>query len=627
MKDASIDFETRSLVDIKLGAWRYAEDPSTEILCMAWQLPGMKSPGLWWPKTDPFPIALREHVQAGGTVRAFNAEFELAIWTHHLAQYHGPLRLDQLRCTQAEGHAMALPSKLEECGLALGVAEKHLKDPQGKKLIQYLCRPFRGKFREDPVRLAALGDYCIQDVVAENSIMRKVRRLSTIELNTWRLTLDMNRKGMPVNMDLVRRMGKRVAEQQALGVAECVAITGGIKPSQREQLLLWLQERGVDIEDMQKQTLERAVANFDHDGPHPDACRVMNLRLLVNQTSLAKLKKLPLAVCADATMKGLFAYHAASTGRYASRGGFNTQNLPRGTFETVEQYIEVLRNIEGATLGDLVSVLRAVFQFDITSVDYSQIETRVILWMAGDEAGLQEFRENLDPYKTMAARIYLATYDAVEKWQRQIGKSAVLGAGYQLGWRGYIAYCDKQDIVVDQETAVRAIDTFRSKYRKVEKAWKNFQTAGVRAIDNPGTAFHTNRCQLQVRHGYLWLKLPSGREIAYKDPVLKPGREDWMGPEITFMGRDRYTRKWSRQSTYGGSIFQSAVQGTARDLMTSAMLRAHRQGIDLRGTVHDEVIALGHCSDELGEIMCTLPPWAAGLPVKVDGWEGDIYRK
>ncbi|MGL4565263.1 MAG: DNA polymerase, partial [Halioglobus sp.] len=339
------------------------------------------------------------------------------------------------------------------------------------------------------------------------------------------------------------------------------------------------------------------------------------------------LKKLPRAVCADGTMKGLFAYHAASTGRYSSRGGFNTQNLPRGTFETPEEYYAVINAIGRASLSDLVSILRSVFRFEMTSVDYSQIETRVILWMAGDEFGLEEFREKLDPYKTMASRIYRVPYDEVTKPQRQIGKSAVLGAGYQLGWRGYIAYCDKQDIVVDQEQAEHVISTFRAKYSRVTTAWKNFQTAAVRAIQRPGTPYHTNRCTLQVEGGYLWLTLPSGRSIAYKDPVLKPGREDWMGPEITFMGRDRYSRKWSRQSTYGGSVFQSAVQGTARDLMTHGMLRAHRAGIDLRGTVHDEVIAMGRVLKQLSRIMCELPEWARGLPVTADGWEGVFYRK
>jgi len=622
---ASIDFETRSLVDIKLGAWRYAEDPSTEILCMAYQLPGMKSPGLWWPH-EPFPLDLLAHVRARKPVRAFNAEFELAIWTRKLEHALGvPLRLDQLHCTQSEAQAMALPQSLEECGEALGVAQKHLKDPAGKKLIQYLCRPFKGAFREDHERLLALGEYCKQDITAELAVARKVHRLSTIELNTWRLTLDMNRKGLPVDLVRVRKMAARVSKLQHAGVAECVKLTGGIKPSQREQLLEWLNDRGCDLPNMQKQTLERAVAA--EDDPYGGAHRVMELRLLVNQTSLAKLKKLPLAVCADGVMRGLFKYHAASTGRYASQGGFNAQNLPRGTFETLEEYLKVLRDIDSATLGDMVSVLRAVFSFPITSVDYSQIETRVILWMAGDEFGLDEFREGLDPYKTMATRIYRVGYDDVVKWQRQIGKSAVLGAGYQLGWKGYIAYCDKQDIVVTEEQARHVIETFRSKYSRVTIAWKNFQEAAVRAIRKPGTPYFTNKCRLQVREGYLWMQLPSGSEIAYKDPVLKPGREDWMGPEITYMGRDRYTRKWVRQSTYGGSIFQSAVQGTARDLMTDAMLRAHRAGIDLRGTVHDEVIAFGACSEKLAGIMCTLPEWARGLPVKADGWEGEFYRK
>jgi DNA polymerase len=215
----------------------------------------------------------------------------------------------------------------------------------------------------------------------------------------------------------------------------------------------------------------------------------------------------------------------------------------------------------------------------------------------------------------------------VTKPQRQIGKAAVLGAGYQLGWRGFVAYCDNMDIEISENEAQQVIETFMSKYSHVTEAWAACQRAAVLAIRAPGTPTQAARSTFLVRAGYLWVILPSGRRICYKSPELQPGREEWMGPQICFMGRDRYTRKWAEQGTYGGSLFQSITQGSARDVMADAMLRMWRAGLDVRGTVHDEVICYGHVQEEMEGIMLQVPDWCPGLPIAVDGWEGEYYRK
>ena len=621
MNELSIDFETACHVDIKLGAWRYVTDPTFELLCMAYAFPG-EEPQLWWPG-DAMTDRLLDWFHAKKPIRAWNAEFEVAVHTAHLAhRYNLPtLKPSQVHCTQAEALAMSLPAKLAECGEALGVAEEHLKDPEGKRLIQYLCRPYKGRLRKDPERLARLGDYCVQDVVAETAIAQRLRRLDDRELRLFRRNMNMNLKGLPVDLSLVSEMSERVDELQSIGTERCQQLTGGITPTQRDKLLTWLNDNGAELPNLQKQTLERT----DLPG---DVGEVISLRLEVAQTSLAKLKKLPMAVCADGTMKGLFKYHAASTGRWASQGGFNAQNLPRGEL-TPEQMLDIVHGgIDTASLKDLTGCLRAVFSFPMSVVDYSQIETRMLLWLAKDIRGLREFEQGLDPYKTMAARIYHMEYQQVEKWQRQIGKSAVLGAGYQLGWKGFIAYCDNQDITVDEAEAVMVIDAFRDKYKAVTAAWRACQNAAVGAIENPGTPYMAARAVFIVKGQYLWIRLPSGRRICYRTPWLTPGKEDWMGPQINFYGRDRYTRKWSKQTTYGGSLFQSITQGSARDVMADAMLRMWDAGIDVRGTVHDEIIAYGEdLVDQMSEIMLELPEWCSDMPVAVDGWSGRNYRK
>lgn len=613
--EVSIDFETRSLADIKLGSWRYAEDESTEALCLAYQHDEMEEPGLWLPG-DPLPDVFKDKP----LLRAWNAEFELAVWSKIMVRRHAwpRIKITQLRDTQAEALAMALPANLADAGTALRVAEEHLKDPEGKRLIQYLCKPYKGKLREDPERLQRLHQYCRRDVTAERAIARRVRRLDARELLLFHRNLQMNMRGMPVNMVLAGEMRQRHHELRKEAIATAKQLCG-CSPTQVEQF-----REVVDLPNMQKKTVERAIA----DPETPDETKgLLRLRQVASSTSLAKLDRLPLIVCHDGTLKGLYKFHAASTGRWASQGGFNAQNMPRGDFETPEEYLEVLANVAGATVPQLVSVLRAVFQFPMSVVDYSQIETRMLLWLAGDEAGLDDFRQGLDPYKTMASALYRVHYDSVTKFQRQIGKSAVLGAGYQLGWRGYVAYADGMDIQVTQDEAVQIIDAFRTKYRRVVKAWKRCQNAAVKAIRSPGEVFVAARTQFVVKHKYLWLILPSGRRICYRRPRLRPGREDWMGPQIWFDGRDRYTKKWGPQSTYGGSLFQSITQGSARDVMADAMLRMWDDDLDVRGTVHDEIVSKGYVKDRMIEIMLQLPSWCADMPIAVDGWEGEFYRK
>jgi DNA polymerase len=97
------------------------------------------------------------------------------------------------------------------------------------------------------------------------------------------------------------------------------------------------------------------------------------------------------------------------------------------------------------------------------------------------------------------------------------------------------------------------------------------------------------------------------------------------------MGVDPYTKKWKRQSAYGGLLCENVVQATARDLMAYAMPKCEEKGYECLLTVHDEVICRspkGHGSvKEFEGLVASIPPWAAGLPLKAEGWAGSRYRK
>ena len=129
----------------------------------------------------------------------------------------------------------------------------------------------------------------------------------------------------------------------------------------------------------------------------------------------------------------------------------------------------------------------------------------------------------------------------------------------------------------------------------------------------------------RVVGNYLCMRLPSKRKLYYYKPFVSGG-------ELRFWGIDTHTRQWCICSTYGGKLLQNAAEGIARDLMTPAMLKLHKKKIyPMLGTVHDEIVTepregVGSLQEVI-EIMRDKPDWAAGMPVKADGFRAKRYRK
>ena len=195
----SIDFETRSTIDLAdQGLDIYANDPSTEVLCIAYGI-YPQSVGVFSPQTiNSFaPNELIEHVRNGGKIQAWNAMFEYAIWNCVCVPKYGwpPLKLEQCIDTMAIAAANNVPQSLDEAGQLLDA--KYQKDPMGKKLIQKLCKPGRkGEFNNDPELLKMLFDYCAQDVRTEMAIGSVLRGLTDAEQEVWYLTQRINLRGV-----------------------------------------------------------------------------------------------------------------------------------------------------------------------------------------------------------------------------------------------------------------------------------------------------------------------------------------------------------------------------------------------------------------------------------------------
>lgn len=177
------------------------------------------------------------------------------------------------------------------------------------------------------------------------------------------------------------------------------------------------------------------------------------------------------------------------------------------------------------------------------------------------------------------------------------------------------------------------ITAWRSANPAIVKLWRNVENCFSDAIRTSPAVVHTllNKLQFQVTKNIAFIKLPSGRKLAYVKPELQPHRRFEGKEEITYMGVDQITRKWSRLGTYSGKIVENLCQAIARDCLAESLMRLHDAGLNVVMHVHDEVVLevpIGESSaEQVAEIMGESIAWAPGLPLRADAFETDYYRK
>jgi DNA polymerase len=636
----SIDFETRSKANLPdVGLDIYANDPSTEVLCIAFGNtietvkvlpPQNPATNQLWP--------LMQHVSKGGKIQAWNAMFEYAIWNCVCVPKYDwpPLKLTQCIDTMAIAACNNVPQSLDEAGAFLNAEYK--KDPIGKRLIMKLSKPnTKGLFNEDPELMKQLFDYCAQDVRTEMAIGSVLRGLTEVEQEVWEATQRINLRGVPVDPNELHNAVLAVARAQDAIDNECVALTG-FRASERDKLLGWLNAHGMDMSNM---TAEMVTAMLQRTNLTPNVRRALELRQEGSQTSVAKYAKM-MEIQREGKIRNTLVYHGASTGRWASRGGLNLQNIARPTISDEEIELAIPRIFDQATgtMQQLSSVVRAAIKSPpgktFVDVDFSSIENRVASWIAGQTDKVELFRQGLDEYKAFASSsLYQVPYDEVTKDMRQISKSAVLGCMFGQGYKGLVKYAEGMGVMLSEGQSKQAVDAYRTAYAKVKNCWYECEQKAMEAVRKPNEAFQVGKLTFKYAKDALWMRLPSGRLICWRDPKVEKQLTPWGAQRdgITVRSQNTFTRQWSRNSLIGSSIFQSAVQGTARDILAECTLSLETAGFEVINLIHDEVLMLA--DEDKGEetlatvtsIMTTPPKWAQDFPLAAEGWVDKRYRK
>lgn len=687
------DLECFCETPIAYGTHKYAE--KAEVLLWGYAI--NNAPAKVWDLTvekkmpEDLKAALDDvYAGKGFTVWHNGMMFDTIVLRHALGI---DIPVERIVDTMVMAYQHGLPGALATLSEVLRLPQDKAKDKDGKRLVQLFCKPLGANRKLDradrtthPQDWAHFVDYCRLDVEAEREVFRRLPKYNinphehAIQIADARI----NRRGMQMDIDLAKAAVRLSGDiKEHLDRRTSHATGGAVEAAtQRDKLIAFIKETyGWDIPTMTKNELEKRVA--DPEVPEP-VRELLALRMLSTRTSTKKFESIiNCSSSYDDRLRGTIQFRgAARTGRFAGRL-YQPQNLPRPSMsnDEIELAIDLTKDGDALikTYEDPGTVLSQCLRGEIVApegkklvvADYSNVEGRMLAWLASESWKLKAFAEfdaghGHDLYKLTYGRTFNVKPEDVTKSQRQMGKVLELAMGYQGGAGAFVTFARGYGIDLDamaktvRETidptiwaeAADSYDYFREKGAThglaketfiacdaVKRAWRraNAQIANLWKLMDEGLreALTSDRVvkvgahlQLMRRDNYLLMRLPSGRYLCYPSPRL-PEANDCT---FNFMGVEQFSRKWTRIRTYAGKCVENATQAAACDLLCESLLRLERDGFEPVLTVHDEVIAEAPDTEEfslarMSGLMTKLPDWAKSLPLAAAGFESYRYRK
>ena len=637
-----VDFETRSACDLKAaGVYNYAQDASTEVLCMSYAF-GEDDVQTWLP-SQPFPEAVRNHT---GMIYAHNAAFERLIFWYVL-QIN--FKLEQFYCTASQARANCAPGSLEDVGRFAGASMK--KDHRGAQLIRLLCIP---PFKEDPALMAEMIQYCEQDVRAMRSISKALRPLSADELADYHVNERINDRGVLVDVPLCQAAVK-FASDELIEIEQIVAevtegaITSVRSPKMRQWVIdrvgpqaLKLMETYKDGEkkySIDKTVRANLLAMENPDEIPPAVAEVIQCADDLWASSVAKFSRLAsLADVEDHRVRGAFVFAGGSATGRASSYGAQVHNFTRKCAKSPEDVRVAMvrghsivpqfgKRVTDVLRGMLRPALIPAKGKSLVVADWSSIEARANPWLSNCAAGerkLAIFAQGDDVYKVNAAATFGVTVDKVTGEQRQIGKVQELACGFAGGIGAFAAMGRVYGVHLPESDAKRMVDAWRRANSWSVPYWQNLEEAYTRAMRNKGHEFSVGRVTYLFDGQHLWYALPSGRVLCYPFAKLET---DGVTYAKAAWEPAADAKEWPRARLWKGLACENITQATANDLLRYAL----RQLDDVVLHVHDEIVLETDKPQEMAErlerVMCTPPNWAKGLPLGAEVAIMSVYGK
>lgn len=653
----TIDIETRSDKDIsKCGVYAYTDTPYFDILLFAYSIDGQPVQVVDMANGEEIPenvlVAL---VDENVIKRAFNVNFERVCLSKYLRknypQYFQSYSIDEdtvgdflnpesWHCSMIHARTLGLLLSLAEVGKVLGIEQQ--KMTEGKALIKFFCVPYDTidgvpQFHSPtdyPDKWEIFKAYNKRDVEAELEIDRRLSRFPVPDF-LWKefyLDQEINDRGILVDMQLADKAIGLDAEAKEELTSEMKRLTGVENPNSIYQLLDWLETQGYKSDSLGKTQVQELIKTAKEP-----VKSVLQMRLQLSKSSVKKYTAMKNTACSDNRARGMFSFYGASrTGRWAGRN-VQLQNLPQnhlpdlsearelvkyGSFEDIQMLYDDVPD----TLSQLIRtafIPRQGMKFIVA--DFSAIEARVIAWLAGEEWRMKAFANGEDIYCASASKMFgvPVVKHGENGHLRQKGKISELACGFG-GSVGAMKAMGADSLGLSDTELKQIVTDWRETSPHITEFWWAVDRAVKKAVKEK-TATKTHGLLFSYEAGFLFIRLPSGRRLAYAKPYI--GKNKFGGESVTYMGINAQ-KKWDRLESYGPKFVENCVQGIARDLLMYSMQTLSQYFIV--GHIHDEMII--ECPkdtklDEICQQMARTPDWAKGLLLRADGYECSFYKK
>ena len=653
----TIDIETKSDKDIsKCGIYAYTDTPYFDILLFAYSIDRQPVQVIDTANGEEIPEnILAALVDENVIKRAFNVNFERVCLSKYLRknypQYFQSYSIDEdtvgdflnpesWHCSMIHARTLGLPSSLAEVGKVLGIEQQ--KMTEGKTLIKFFCVPYDTidgvpQFhnpKDYPDKWEIFKAYNKRDVEAELEIDRKLSRFPVHDFIWQEFYLDqeINDRGILVDMQLADKAICLDAEAKEELTTEMQRLTGVENPNSVYQLLGWLETQGYKSDSLGKTQVQELIKTAKEP-----VKSVLQMRLQLSKSSVKKYTAMKNTACSDNRARGMFSFYGASrTGRWAGRN-VQLQNLPQNHLPDLTEArelvkyssfedIQMLYDDVPDTLSQLIRtafIPRQGMKFIVA--DFSAVEARVIAWLAGEEWRMKAFANGEDIYCASASKMFgvPVVKHGENGHLRQKGKISELACGFG-GSVGAMKAMGADSLGLSDTELKQIVTDWREASPHITELWWAVDRAVKKAVKEK-TATKTHGLLFSYEAGFLFIRLPSGRRLAYAKPYI--GKNKFGGESVTYMGINAQ-KKWDRLESYGPKFVENCVQGIARDLLMYSMQALSQYFIV--GHIHDEMII--ECPkdtklDEICQQMARTPDWAKGLLLRADGYECSFYKK
>ena len=551
-----------------------------------------------WYNEDDTPAILEQIDWDTTALVCHNTLFDAFVLTQHFG-YRPAYYYDT--AAMSRGLYPNMSARLKDC-----CVREFPSDPtkrKGEELVNA-----KGVRVLDPELDAQIGGYCIQDVDLTYDLFQSyIKEYPTSELDLIDTTV---RMFVEPKLLLDRAMLLAYKEEMAVRAAEAIDASGVTREvlASQQKFAAHLESLDITIPTKKSPTTGKQIPAFGKNDPayiqmcnmYPEHRALWDAREVVkSRIDETRAQRFIDSCNPDGTFGVPLRYYAAHTGRFGGSDKINLQNLPRGS--------------------KLRTAIRAPEGQRLFIADLSNIEARMLAWLAKEADLLDAFAQGRDVYCEFASQIYGRTITKDNTLERYVGKTAILGLGYGMGHQKFqdTLKSGSPSVDVSDSTAAQIVTQYRTMYPNIPMLWAR----GKELLFNMGA---------QENYGSKYGPLTIAR-----NRLVLPNEMSLNYPELQYIGGEfLYNTSKGKIRTYGPRLVENIIQALARIVITDQMLEIQAMPqCDVVMQVHDEIIAIGSevnadvTMDRILQIMKTAPSWCQDLPLDAEGGFSQLYDK